>query len=55
MRMQCEAAPTGVSCQVQLPGGQDQHRTSPNNSDLRRCEYWGGEEGVDDWMRQFDS
>ena len=35
MRMQCEADPVSstVSCQYQLPGGQSQHRTSPNYQD----------------------
>ena len=35
MRMQCEADPVSstVSCQYQLPGGQSQHRTSPNYED----------------------
>ena len=35
MRMQCEADATAgtVSCQYQLPGGQRQHRTSPNYED----------------------
>jgi penicillin amidase len=33
MRLQCEASSAEVSCQYQLPGGQSQHRTSPNYED----------------------
>ena len=38
MRMVCETPRSGVSCFIQMPGGQQHYRDSPHYDDM--LDYW---------------